>query len=98
MNLIVNEVMQLQVVHDTHGYGVIELFAGTSVINHGFKGFVKSCFSECLFYVIVLCTVKYGGCNLYKSARSCRILCRKNLLFEVIVYYCIFKLFACFKA
>ena len=35
MDLIVNEVMQLEVVHDTYGYGVIERLTCTSVVQSG---------------------------------------------------------------
>ena len=35
MDLIVNEVVQLEVVHDTDRYGVIERFAGASVVKNG---------------------------------------------------------------
>ena len=35
MDLIVNKVMELEVIHDTHGYGVIERLAGTAVVKHG---------------------------------------------------------------
>ena len=35
MDLIINQVMQLEVVHITDGDAVIELLAGTAVINGG---------------------------------------------------------------
>ena len=95
MDFIVNKVMQLEVVHYTYGYGVIKLFARTSVIDIGFEGFVKTGFSERLLDVLVLRTVKYRGGNLYKSARSCCVLCGEYLLFEVIVNDSVFKLFSC---
>ena len=35
MDLIVNQMMKLEVVHDTDGYGVVECLAGASVIKDG---------------------------------------------------------------
>ncbi len=58
MNLIVNKVMQLEVVHVTDGYGVIEQLAGSAVPKLNLAAFIKSCLSEQLTDIAFARTVK----------------------------------------
>jgi DNA-directed RNA polymerase subunit beta len=44
MDLIINQVMQLQIIHIADCYRVVELLAGTSIVQDGFTVFPQACF------------------------------------------------------
>ena len=61
MDLIVNQMVELKVVHISDSNGVIELFTCTSVIENGLTVFSHAGFLEHFADIIFVCTVEYGS-------------------------------------
>ena len=61
MDLIINKVVELQVVHDTNGNSVIERLTCTSVTKNDLAVLVHACFLEALTDILLVCAVEYRG-------------------------------------
>ena len=70
MDLIVNKVEQLEVIHDANGDGVIELSAGTSVVEYRLAVLSESRLLERFADILLVRAVKDGG--LYLVAQMLR--------------------------
>ena len=63
VDLIVDQMMELEVVHITYGNGVIEGTAGTSVVEDSLAVLAEACLLEQCADVAFLGAVEYGSCN-----------------------------------
>ena len=59
MDLIINQMVELQVVHDSDCYTVIERLTGTSVTKLDLTVFSHSRFTEACADIFLVCAVKY---------------------------------------
>ena len=64
MNLIVNQVMELEVVHITNGNGVIKIFARPAVLEPRLAVLAQSRLLERLEDILLVSAVEYGRHNL----------------------------------
>ena len=58
MDLIVNEVVKLQIIHNADGNGVIKRLTRTSVIKDRLAVFGQTCLLQAFFDIRFVCTVK----------------------------------------
>ena len=70
MNLIVNKVEQLEVIHDADGDGIVKLSAGASVVKHRLTVLSESRLLERFADIFLVRAVKDGG--LYLVAQMLR--------------------------
>ena len=71
MDLIVYQMMQLEVVHITNGYAVIELLTGTAVVYDALAVLVNACCNQRLLDILERCAVEYRGLDLPAELLGC---------------------------
>ena len=71
VDLIINEMMELEVVHDTYGYGVVEIFAGTSVAESYLTVGIHTCCLEAFGNIRFVSAVEYGSHNSPSELAGC---------------------------
>ena len=71
MHLVVYEVVELHVVHDSYRYSVLERLTCTAVVKNSLTVLIDACKLECISDVVLICTVENRCSDLPVKCLSC---------------------------